>query len=115
MPGPHWRQVADVLRSAEAELVAEWKREQEAKAAAEATAAAAKVKRRRRATQPHIDRLPDHRAPRKRAAGGGASTNCHTISPQRSSTLALKPAGGYAWSGKWLMTVRWSWSATSAS
>ena len=67
MPGPHWRQVANVLRGAEAELVAEWKREQEAKAAAEAGAAAAKVNR-TRAPQRHIDRLPDHRATHKRAA-----------------------------------------------
>ena len=57
MPGPHWQQVADVLHGAEAELVAEWKHEQEAKAAAEAAAAAAGAERRRAAARRRIDQL----------------------------------------------------------
>ncbi len=61
-PGPHWQQVANVLHDAEADLVAERKREQEAKAAAEA-AAAADAERRRAAAQRRIDQLPDNLAP----------------------------------------------------
>ena len=68
VPGPHWRQVADVLRGAEADLVAEWKRGQEAKAAAGAAAAAAKVQRKRPAMQRRIRRSPDHHAPHRRTA-----------------------------------------------
>jgi hypothetical protein len=39
-PGPHWHLVADVLHSAEPELVAEWRRKQAAKAAAAVAALA---------------------------------------------------------------------------
>lgn len=63
MPGPHWQKVADVLHSAEAELMAEWKREQEAKGAAEAAAAVAEAERRRTAMQRRIDQLPHDLAP----------------------------------------------------
>jgi hypothetical protein len=42
-PGPHWQQVADVLRGAERELVAEWEREQEVRAAAYAAAACSRA------------------------------------------------------------------------
>jgi hypothetical protein len=62
-PGPHWQQVADVLRGAEPELMAEWKREQEAKAAAEAAAAATQAERRLAVAQRRIDHLPDALAP----------------------------------------------------
>jgi hypothetical protein len=62
VPGPHWQQVADVLHNAEPDLVAEWKREQEAKLAAQKTAGPATdgqlaVERRR------IVQLPDDLAP----------------------------------------------------
>src|SRR6266568_4106703 len=50
-PGPHWQRVADVVHGAEAELVAKWKREQEARAAAEAVAAKAEAKQRRAAAR----------------------------------------------------------------
>ena len=63
VPGPHWQQVADVLHGAEPELVAEWKREQEARAAAEAAAAATEAERRRAAPQRRMDHLPDGLAP----------------------------------------------------
>jgi hypothetical protein len=67
-PGPHWQQVADVLRGAELELMAEWKREQEAKAAAEAAAAAAKAERSLAIARRRIDHLPDDLAPELIAA-----------------------------------------------
>jgi hypothetical protein len=57
--GPHWQQVADAIRDAEPELVAEWERRQEA-AAAEAAAAA---ERRRAATPRRIDHLPEYLSP----------------------------------------------------
>ena len=63
MPGPHWQKVADVLHAAEAELMAESKREQEAKAAGEAAAAMAEAERRRTAMQRRIDQLPHDLAP----------------------------------------------------
>jgi hypothetical protein len=63
VPGPHWRQLAEVVHDTESQLVAEWKREQDAKTVAEAAAAAAKVERRRAATRRRIDHLPDDLAP----------------------------------------------------
>ena len=54
--GPHWQQVADVIRDAEPELVAEWERDKEAKA----VAAAAKAERRGAARRRRIDRLPGY-------------------------------------------------------
>jgi hypothetical protein len=72
MPGSHWQQVADVLHSAEPELVAEWKREQETKAAAEASAAT-EVKPMRAAGPRRIDQLPDDLAPELISACLGAS------------------------------------------
>jgi hypothetical protein len=63
MPGPHWQYLADVLHGAEAELVAEWKHEQEAKAAAEPAAAAAETERSRAAARRRIDHLPNDLAP----------------------------------------------------
>lgn len=59
MPGPHWQQVADVVRDAEADLVAEWEHEQEAKAAAEIVPAAAGAERRPAVARRRIDHLPD--------------------------------------------------------
>jgi hypothetical protein len=59
VPGPHWQQVANVLRNAEPELVAQWKREQEAGTAAEAVAAMATAERRRAVARRRIDDLPN--------------------------------------------------------
>ena len=63
MPGPHWQQVADLLHGAEAELLAEWKHEQEAKAAAETAAAAAEARLKRAAVRRRIDHLPNDLSP----------------------------------------------------
>jgi hypothetical protein len=63
IPGLHWQQVADTLRDAEPELVAEWKHEQQTKATAEATAAVADAEPSRAAAQRRIDHLPDDLAP----------------------------------------------------
>jgi hypothetical protein len=63
MPGLHWQLVADVLRDAEPELVAEWKHEQEAKAAVEANGPGPEAERGRAAEQRQIDQLPDNLAP----------------------------------------------------
>lgn len=68
VPGPHWQQVARVLESAEPELVAEWKHEQEARAAAEAAAAAAEAERRSVTARRRIDQLPRDLAPELIAA-----------------------------------------------
>ena len=62
-PGPHWQQVADILHSAEPELVAEWKHEQDTKTAAEAVALSVEVERRRAAAWRRIDHLPGYLAP----------------------------------------------------
>lgn len=62
-PGTHWQQMADALHSAEAELMADWKRKQEATAAAEAAAAAAEAQRMRAAARRRIDLLPDDLTP----------------------------------------------------
>jgi hypothetical protein len=59
VPGPHWRQAADILHSAEPELMAEWRREKEAKRAAKKTAAAAAAER-RAAERRRIFQLPDN-------------------------------------------------------
>ncbi len=58
MPGPHWRLLADVVAGAEAELVTEGKRQEEAKAAAEA-AEVRTVATLTRAAARRIDHLPD--------------------------------------------------------
>jgi hypothetical protein len=63
-PGPHWQQVADVLRGAEPELIAEWKHKQEATAAA----AEAEAKLRRADEPRRIDHMPDALAPELLAA-----------------------------------------------
>ena len=63
MPGLHWQLVADALHDAEAELVTEWKHQQEAKAAAEATVTTAEAEQRRTAARRHINQLPDDLAP----------------------------------------------------
>ncbi len=55
-PGPHWQQVANVVRGAEAELVADRRREQEANAAE----AAAEVWQRRTSTPRRYDQLPNY-------------------------------------------------------
>lgn len=60
--GPHWQHVADVLRAAEPELVATWKREQEAKRGALAAMATAEAERESAATR-RIDTLPGHLGP----------------------------------------------------
>lgn len=62
MAGAHWQQVADLIGAAEADLVAAWKREQEAKEAAEA-AAAAKTEGWRPPVQRRFDELPSDLAP----------------------------------------------------
>jgi hypothetical protein len=62
VPGPHWRQVADILHGAEPELVAEWKREQEAKLAGNKVSAAATAER-TPAVRRRIVQLPDDLAP----------------------------------------------------
>ena len=62
-PGTHWQQMADALHSAEAELMAEWERKQEATAAADAAAAAAEAQRMRAAARRQIDLLPDDLTP----------------------------------------------------
>jgi hypothetical protein len=67
-PGPHWWQVADGIRGIEAELVTEWKRNQEARAAAEAVAAQAEAERSRAAARRRIDHLPSNLAPELIAA-----------------------------------------------
>lgn len=67
-PGAHWQRVAGVLHDAEAELLTEWKRDQEARTAAEAAAAQAEAQRRRAATRRRIDHLPDDLAPSLAAA-----------------------------------------------
>jgi hypothetical protein len=59
IPGAHWRLLADVLHGAEGELVAEWKRQEEAaKAAAVAADVGVKAKLTRAAAR-RIDHLPD--------------------------------------------------------
>ena len=64
VPGPHWRQVADILHGAEPELMAEWKREQEAKLAANTASPAAMAERTRTPAERHrIVQLPDDLAP----------------------------------------------------
>jgi hypothetical protein len=74
--GSHWDQVADVLRGAEPELVAEWKHKQEAKVTAETAEAAAKVaaetaeaaakaEQRLAAVRWRLEHLPDDPIPRK--------------------------------------------------
>lgn len=63
LSGPHWQQVADILDAAEPELMAEWKREQEAKVAAEEAEAAAAAERRRAAARRRIVQFPDDLAP----------------------------------------------------
>ncbi len=70
VPGPHWQQVARVLESAEPELVAEWKHEQEARGAAEA---AAEAERRSVTARRRIDQLPSDLAPELIAACVDAS------------------------------------------
>jgi hypothetical protein len=83
-PGPHWQLVADVVHSAEPELVAEWRRKQDAKAAATAAAlaaetertraaAAAAAERNRAAARRRIDHLPGDLAPELREACLNAS------------------------------------------
>jgi hypothetical protein len=63
-PGTHWQQIADVLHSAETDLVAEWKHKQEARAAAEAAAKAAEAQRKRATARRRIDILPDDLPPK---------------------------------------------------
>src|SRR5690349_11854759 len=63
MPGLHWQLVADALHDAEAELVTEWKHQQEAKAAAEAIATTTEAEQRRTAARRHLNQLPDDPAP----------------------------------------------------
>jgi hypothetical protein len=63
MPGSHWQQVANALRAAEPELVAEWRHQQDAEAAAAVAAAAAKTARRRAAARRSIDQMPSDLAP----------------------------------------------------
>jgi hypothetical protein len=46
-PGPHWQQVADIIHSAEPELLAMWRQEQETRDAAAAAAVPAESERRR--------------------------------------------------------------------
>ena len=58
IPGPHWRLLADVLHDAEGELVAEWKRQEEAKIAAQAADAGTKATQTREAAR-LLDHLPD--------------------------------------------------------
>lgn len=58
IPGEHWRLLADVLHDTEGELVAEWKRQQEAEATAEATDVGTKAKPGRAAAR-RIDHLPN--------------------------------------------------------
>src|SRR5262249_53745709 len=58
IPGEHWRHLADILHDTEGELVAEWKRQEEAEAAAEASDARTKAKLRPAAAR-CIDHLPD--------------------------------------------------------
>jgi hypothetical protein len=81
-PGPHWQQVADVVHGAEAELVAQWKREQKLKKADQETAAQASKAAETTATeavprhagkQRIIAELPDYLAPEFAAACLNAS------------------------------------------
>ena len=58
IPGEHWQLLADVLDDAEGEVIAEWKRQEEAKAIAEAGDVATKTKL-RRADGRRMDHLPD--------------------------------------------------------
>lgn len=90
--GPHWQQVADLIRDAEPELVAEWGRDQDAKAAS----AAAKAERRRAARRWRIDRLG-------------------STSARNSSAPALTRVDGSGLSGKSPTNVPWCWSVPSAS
>lgn len=64
-PGPHWRQVADTLHSAEPELVPGRNHEREAKAAKRAAAAAAEAEAelRRTAARRRIRHLPNNLSP----------------------------------------------------
>jgi len=62
--GPHWQLVADILHSAEPDLIAEWQQEQDAKAAAAAAAAAAETERRRAAAAAAAER--SHASARRR-------------------------------------------------
>ena len=61
--GPHWQQLANVVHDTEAELIAEWRLEQEAKAADAAAEAAAEAERRRAAARRRIDDFPEDLAP----------------------------------------------------
>ena len=79
-PGPHWQRVADILHSAEPELVAMWRQEQEARNAAAAAEAerrranaAAAAERLRAAARRRIDELPNDLPPELRVACLGAS------------------------------------------
>ena len=63
-PGPHWQQVADVVHGAEAELVAQWKREQEAREATEAAAAKVAAEQRRTAGRRRIDHFSNDLPPK---------------------------------------------------
>jgi hypothetical protein len=58
-PGTHWQQIASLLYSAEAELIAAWKQKQEAKAAEEAVTAAAEAQRRQATARRRMDLLPN--------------------------------------------------------
>jgi hypothetical protein len=80
-PGPHWHQVADVLRGAEPELVAEWKHKQEAKVAAEAAEAAAKAEQRLAAVRWRLEHLPDDPVPREAVRPSGQLPG--NIAPRR--------------------------------
>lgn len=83
-PGPHWQLVADIVHSAEPELLTEWSREQDAKMAAAAAEVAAETERRRMAAaaaaarsgaaaRRRIDHLPEDLSPELIAASLRAS------------------------------------------
>jgi hypothetical protein len=61
--GPHWQQLADIVHSAEAGLVAKSEQEQETREAAEAAVAKAETERRRAAARRRIEHLPNDLAP----------------------------------------------------
>lgn len=63
VPGAHWQQVANALHDAEADMVAERKRERQANAAV-AASAVADARRRHAAAQRRIEKLPDDLSPK---------------------------------------------------